>query len=212
MARSLIQAAGGIVFRSGTQHLIAVVQLSKGDDWVLPKGKLNPRETPKAAAKREVLEETGFEVTVHEFLGKLKYSAGGKVKVVRFWRMEASRKVREPMDDVRGLEWLPLTTALKRLTRSHEREFLSKNGPLAENFRKQSITIVGNTGSRTGANNLTSYQRSTSRSKVVEPPLAKRVAGQERKSRKSDQKRQPELNKSFRNSLFLFWKRLFGAG
>ena len=69
MARSVIQAAGGIVFRSGTQPLIAIVRLRKDDDWVLPKGKLNAGETHKAAAKREVFEETGFEVTVHEFLG-----------------------------------------------------------------------------------------------------------------------------------------------
>ena len=209
MARSFILAAGGIVFRSGTQPLIAVVQLSKGDDWVLPKGKLNPGETPRAAAKREVLEETGFEVTVHEFLGKLKYSAGGRVKVVHFWRMEASRKVGEPLDDVSGLDWLPISSALKRLTRSHERKFLAENGPLAEKARKQSHAYLS---SRVGASNLVSEKKLISRSKSVEPALAKRAASQESKPGNRGRKSQPATNKTFWNSPFSFWRRLFGAG
>lgn len=136
MARSPIQAAGGIVFRSGAEPLIAVVRLSKGDDWVLPKGKLNPGETPKAAAEREVWEETGFAVSVHEFLGKLKYPAGGRQKVVHFWRMEASKRDRDPMSDVRDVDWLPIDAALDRLTRTHERDFLADIGPLAAKARR----------------------------------------------------------------------------
>ena len=89
MARTPVMAAGGIVLRQEKTPLIAVVRLRKRNEWVLPKGKLDDGETPRAAAKREVLEETGHDVSVHEFLGTLVYESGGRSKVVHFWRMEA---------------------------------------------------------------------------------------------------------------------------
>ena len=45
-----------------------------------------------AAAEREVNEETGHDVSVHEFLGTLVYDSRGGPKVVHFWRMEAGRE------------------------------------------------------------------------------------------------------------------------
>ena len=82
MARAPVVAAGGIVLRQGETPLIAVVRLRKRDEWVLPKGKLDDGETPRAAAIREVLEETGHEVSVHEFLGTLVYESGGRSRVL----------------------------------------------------------------------------------------------------------------------------------
>src|ERR1700704_5996913 len=90
MAREPVLAAGGIVLRRGETPLIAVVRLRKRNEWGLPKGKLNDGETPPAAAEREVPEETGHDVSLHEFLGTLVYEAGGRSKVVHFWRMEAN--------------------------------------------------------------------------------------------------------------------------
>ena len=40
-------------------------------------------------AKREVLEETGYDVSVHEFLGSMSYTAEGRIKIVQFWLMRA---------------------------------------------------------------------------------------------------------------------------
>jgi 8-oxo-dGTP diphosphatase len=132
MARMPIMAAGGIVLRREQPPLIAVVRLRKRDEWVLPKGKLDDGETPRAAAKREVLEETGHNVTVHEFLGTLVYEAGGRSKVVHYWRMEASgTQTRELMHDIRAVDWLPLDAAIARLSRTSERTFLENVGPLA---------------------------------------------------------------------------------
>jgi 8-oxo-dGTP diphosphatase len=132
MARAPILAAGGIVTQRGSAPLIAVVRLRKRNEWVLPKGKLDDGETPRAAAEREVLEETGHVVSVHEFLGTLAYEAGGGSKVVHYWRMEADREpTRELMRDVKAVAWLPLDEAVERLTRSHEQAFLAEVGPLA---------------------------------------------------------------------------------
>ncbi len=112
--------------------LIAVVRLRKRDEWVLPKGKLDAGETPLAAARREVLEETGHEVTVHEFLGTLVYEISGRSKIVHYWRMEARRgQTHELMNDIRAVDWLPLEAALERLSRTAERAFLANVGPQA---------------------------------------------------------------------------------
>ena len=133
MARDTILAAGGIVVQTGDTPRVALVCLRKSNEWVLPKGKLDKGETPRAAAEREVIEETGFEVNVHEFLGTLSYDAiGGRPKAVHFWRMEpADKPQRELMKDVTAVVWLPLRDANTQLSRSYERAFLSQVGPLA---------------------------------------------------------------------------------
>ncbi len=67
LARTPIHAAGGIVYRGRKRPLVAVVQRSKDERWVLPRGKLKREEDPMAGARREVVEETGHRVRVHEF-------------------------------------------------------------------------------------------------------------------------------------------------
>jgi len=108
MARTPIYAAGGIVVRGRARPLIAVVQRSKDDAWVLPRGKLKRDENPLAGARREALEETGHRVQVHEFLGAITYRARGRPKVVQFWRMQAyERPSRDVMKDIIAVDWLP---------------------------------------------------------------------------------------------------------
>jgi len=120
------------VLRREPTPLIAVVRLRKRDEWVLPKGKLDDGETPLAAAEREVIEETGHDVTVHEFLGTLVYEANGRSKIVHYWRMEAcGGQTYELMNDIRAVDWLPLDAALERLSRTWERAFLANVGPQA---------------------------------------------------------------------------------
>jgi 8-oxo-dGTP diphosphatase len=141
-ARAPILAAGGIVLREGSRPRIAVVRLRREKAWVLPKGKLNPGEPALAAAKREVLEETGHEVSAHEFLGSMSYALGGKIKVVQFWRMRASpRPVRALMHDVKAVKWLPLNEAIDTLTRVHEKVFLASVGPVALKAAKESARV-----------------------------------------------------------------------
>ena len=132
MARTPVLAAGGIVLRRAEPPLIAVVRLRKRNEWVLPKGKLDDGETARDAAEREVLEETGHDVCVHEFLGTLVYESGGRSKIVHYWRMETrGEQAYELTDDVRAVDWLPLDAAVERLSRTYERAFLEHVGPLA---------------------------------------------------------------------------------
>jgi 8-oxo-dGTP diphosphatase len=132
MTRAPVLAAGGIVLREREIPLIAVVRLRKRNEWVLPKGKLDDGETPRAAAEREVREETGHDVSVHEFLGTLAYQSGGRSRIVHYWRMAADGQPSHAlMDDVREVDWLPLDAAVERLSRAFERAFLANVGPLA---------------------------------------------------------------------------------
>jgi 8-oxo-dGTP diphosphatase len=129
MARKTIQAAGGIVVRDGAHRRIAVVQRSKDDRWVLPRGKLKRDENPAVGARREVVEETGHRVKVFEFLGALTYRARGRPKVVQFWRMQAyQRPSHDIMKDIAAVEWLPLTAAVRRLSYPLEKLFLRHVG------------------------------------------------------------------------------------
>lgn len=124
MAGKTIEAAGGIVLRKGAK-LIAVVQRSKDDAWVLPRGKLKRDENPAAAARREVVEETGHRVELHEYLGAITYRAGRRPKVVEFWRMEADPEPsHELMPDIVAVDWLPLKAAIRRLSYPLEKLFL----------------------------------------------------------------------------------------
>src|SRR6266851_2496744 len=95
MARVPVLAAGGIVLRREKIPLIAVVRLRKRDEWVLPRGKLDDGETPRDAAEREVLEETGHDVSVHEFLGTQVYESGGRSNGVRNGAAECGSRHRD---------------------------------------------------------------------------------------------------------------------
>src|SRR6516162_11421745 len=109
-----ILAAGGIVLRGGLRPHIAIVRLRRNKAWVLPKGKLQHGEGTLAAAKREVVEETGHEVSVHEFLGSMSYPVAGRIKVVQFWHMRAvGGPVCDPSSDIKAVKWLPLKLAIK---------------------------------------------------------------------------------------------------
>jgi len=140
MARKAIHAAGGIVVRSGARPLVAVVQRSKDERWVLPRGKLKRDENPLAGARREVVEETGHRVRVHEFLGAITYTVRGQPKVVQFWHMQAAAyPSRDVMKDIAAVEWLPLAAAVRRLSFSLEKLFLLNVGRRALKRRKRTV-------------------------------------------------------------------------
>src|SRR5882757_4102157 len=144
MARAAVLAAGGIVLRREPAPRFAVVRLRKSNEWVLPKGKLDGGETPRAAAEREVMEETGHAVSVHEFLGTLVYETNGRSRVVHYWRMEAANEPAHAlMRDVKAVDWLPLDRAVKRLSRGHERSFLENVGPIALQAASNAVDAGG---------------------------------------------------------------------
>jgi len=169
--RVLILAAGGIVLRGDRKPQFAVVRLRKLGAWVLPKGKLAADEDAITAARREVLEETGHRVTIHEFLGTLAYEASGRPKVVQFWRMQAiGEPIRDLTRDVTAVQWLDLEDAVHRLTHPREQAFLEQVGPIALKSAGRSARGAAS-GERSARNRL--IERAP-----PAPPAAVRVQGE----------------------------------
>ena len=66
---------------------------------------------------------------VREFLGVIYYFASGRPKLVHFWRMQAAGAPERSLTrEIKALEWLPLTSAIERLSRPHEQAFLRQVG------------------------------------------------------------------------------------
>jgi 8-oxo-dGTP pyrophosphatase MutT (NUDIX family) len=105
---------------------VAVVHRPKYDDWTLPKGKLDPGETPVQAALREVAEETGHRAVLGEPLGDVRYEVNGRPKVVDYWAMEAADGNFVPHAEVDDIRWLPVTSAAQFLSYDLDREVLRR--------------------------------------------------------------------------------------
>lgn len=127
---SVIQAAGGILWKmEGDQKKLAVVHRHKHDDWSLPKGKVDPGESWKKAALREVLEETGYAAKIKKYAGSISYLLDGKPKVVLFWHMVAKTENKEKMNgEVDQVRWLTVDEASEILDYPDE-VHLIQSGP-----------------------------------------------------------------------------------
>lgn len=123
----VIRAAGGLVFRrsrSGDVE-IAVIHRPAYDDWTLPKGKVEPDETPEDCALREVREETGLRCDIGRPIGCTAYvDRRGRDKVACYWLMEVKGGRFRPGIEVDKLLWLPLQDAVERLTYGRDKTLI----------------------------------------------------------------------------------------
>jgi 8-oxo-dGTP pyrophosphatase MutT (NUDIX family) len=131
-------SAGGILVRriAGRPHLAAIRPQGKAPGtWALPKGNIDPGESPAEAAVREVREETGVHGRLDGKLGDVKYTytrRGVRVfKVVSFYLLRAGRgrigDIEEAMRvEVAEARWLPLDEAPRLLAYGGERQMAVK--------------------------------------------------------------------------------------
>src|SRR5207245_5719454 len=96
-------SAGGLVYRRRGGEVAVVLAARRHPEsgalvWTIPKGHLEPGESSKAAAMREVREETGLEAEIEQQLGDITYwfarrDAEGRArrvwKRVRFFLMRS---------------------------------------------------------------------------------------------------------------------------
>ena len=67
-------SSGGVAFRViGTTIEVALISVGKENRWQLPKGIVDPGETPEVTALREVREEAGLTTELLEQLDKIEY-------------------------------------------------------------------------------------------------------------------------------------------
>jgi 8-oxo-dGTP pyrophosphatase MutT (NUDIX family) len=123
-------SSGGavIAMRDGAPH-VALIATRNKTRWGLPKGAVTDGETSEAAALREVREETGLEARILRPLDTIQYSfrAGDTLinKRVDFYLMQYVAGELEPqLSEVDAVEWVELTSALRRASFDSERKLL----------------------------------------------------------------------------------------
>lgn len=113
--------SGGIIFRltkDGKDIEILLIQDSKGR-WTIPKGHIEPGETAKMTARREIEEETGLKnVSILTWLGKIhfKYRRADKLVLMttQIYLVEAMDAHEMPIGEkwMKGIKWFPFAEAL----------------------------------------------------------------------------------------------------
>jgi 8-oxo-dGTP diphosphatase len=122
-----ILAAGAVVWRRrGGAIEVAVVHRPKYDDWSLPKGKLDPGETPMVAAVREVAEETGLGTRLGRYLGRVTYPVTGhrKLKRVDYWSATVTDGAFSTNSEVDVLRWHRLDQVMNALSYPMDRTII----------------------------------------------------------------------------------------
>ena len=67
------------------ENLYLLVSSSDGANWVLPKGHIDPGETPEIAALRELVEEAGVLGSIIERLSVRVFEKGGKSVALQYF-------------------------------------------------------------------------------------------------------------------------------
>jgi 8-oxo-dGTP pyrophosphatase MutT (NUDIX family) len=130
--RHRISSGGVVVRRAGGLELCLINPRGRGS-WALPKGWIEPGETPEAAALREVREETGLDGVIEDELGTIEYwffsrDEGVRIhKTVHFFLMQyAGGDTADHDHEVTEARWLPVERALDVMTYPNEREIVRR--------------------------------------------------------------------------------------
>lgn len=67
-----VRSAGGLIFDHAGRVLL--LRRSGEGTWCFPKGHVEPRESPQAAAAREIKEECGLDVVIGRRIGEIRYT------------------------------------------------------------------------------------------------------------------------------------------
>jgi ADP-ribose pyrophosphatase YjhB (NUDIX family) len=128
-------SAGGLVVdRSGDRpRAVLIGRLDRRGKllWSLPKGHVEEGESPEAAARREVEEETGIRGRVLDELGTIDFwfmAEGRRIhKTVHHFLLEAeSGELSDADVEVDEVAWVPLEQLHERLAYDSERQLLDR--------------------------------------------------------------------------------------
>ena len=130
-------SSGGIAFRlqQDSNPEIAIVSVKPSLRWQLPKGIVDPGESPQITAVREVREEAGIEADLISLIETIEYwyrsTKYGKPvrfhKFVHFYLLAyRSGDVSDHDHEVEEARWVGLDDAIKMLAFKSEREVVEK--------------------------------------------------------------------------------------
>ena len=118
--------AGGVVARtvSGEREYLLIEARRSRAQWVLPKGHIEPGETPEATAVREVEEEAGVRAEVVAQAGDSEYVVDGQPVHVIFFLMRYQGEASGREDRARA--WRRYEDALRLLRFEDTRRILTQ--------------------------------------------------------------------------------------
>jgi 8-oxo-dGTP pyrophosphatase MutT (NUDIX family) len=129
-------SAGGVAVRYENGDVeVAIIQTSKEGRWQLPKGIIDPGETPEQAAIREVREEAGITCEIVEKIDSVDYwyvDRWGKEparvhKYVHFYLMKyITGDVADHDDEVLAVRWSAIEEAVETLAFNDEKNMLRR--------------------------------------------------------------------------------------
>jgi len=125
-------SAGGVLYKKEGAIIKVCLIAKKGKKvWALPKGRVDPGETPEMTAQREVLEETGHLARVTEKIDQIDYFFYWKDantlyhKIVHFYLMPLVAEESVVKDsEADAVAWFTLGEAYKKLTYLNEKEII----------------------------------------------------------------------------------------
>ncbi|MBP5430365.1 MAG: NUDIX domain-containing protein [Elusimicrobiaceae bacterium] len=109
-------SCGGVVL-DGRKVLLVQVKNMKGKKiWTFPKGHIEAGETPRQAALREVLEETGYRATIVRPMIRVKYAftlQGNYIKKMVQWYLmkKLGRIGKHDASEILAIRWVSLLKA-----------------------------------------------------------------------------------------------------
>ena len=112
-------SAGGVLFTHVRGRRLYVIVTELDGHTGLPKGHIEPGETPRMTALREIREETGIRAALYpeiSFEERYPLPHGGEKQVTYFLATYRHQALCPEPRHVRGAELLPLGEALRRLT------------------------------------------------------------------------------------------------
>lgn len=108
--------------REGDEWRVFLILHRKGNHWGFPKGHRQNDETPLESAKRELLEETGFEVEhfIQEtpLVDRYQFRRQGQLVIKRVFYYPAlvTGTFKMQLEEIREGRWMTFEEALKQLT------------------------------------------------------------------------------------------------
>ena len=137
-------SCGGVVLENNKVLLVQVKSMKGRKIWTFPKGHIEQGETPRQAALREVLEETGYKASIIKPLLKVRYAftlKGRYVrKVVQWYLMKKLGRIgKHDPSEILAINWVSVNKAKEMVEYPSDKrllELVEEESPLPTNTEK----------------------------------------------------------------------------